>query len=546
MLGDSFLIPLCFLRGSYARLALTVGALAAGVALVCAIELVNRSVLSAFEEVIDTMAGRAALQIGTAGGGSFREEVAETACGVAGVELAVPTVWATAFVADGSGELLTVYGVDITNDAAVRVYKASDARGIPLEDPLAFLNDPGAVLLTREFAGRRGLRIGDRIELETPIGRQRFTIHGLLEPEGIGRVHGGNLVVMDILAAEERFTRAGFVNRVDVVVERDADVTEVKRAIAALLPPGLEVERRGQRKADLNRVMRSMHVVLRAVGLLALAAAFLIAFNRLATLFDERAWQHGVLRAVGARRRAVWWELLKEGFILGACGVALGIPIGIGLARVLLPAIATTTALNAKLLVPDAALALRGWALALAGTLGLLTALLAAVRPAWRAAQVQVADTLRNRGVEHPTARDGAMRIARGAILAAALASVVVALPSRSPISGLLASAGRLLAVALSARPLLDSVATPLKSGSEKYTACGFFAVAALTRNPRRTALTVATLGVGFAGVVWIWVLARVSSAPSSGSFMVFCAVISRSARLIAVTASRRIPSTRG
>ena len=59
-------IPLRFLRGSGRRMSLTVAALACGVAMVSAIDLVNAAVLRAFTEVIDTMAGRAALSI-TAG-----------------------------------------------------------------------------------------------------------------------------------------------------------------------------------------------------------------------------------------------------------------------------------------------------------------------------------------------------------------------------------------------------------------------------------------------------------------------------------------------
>ena len=91
----SFRMPLRFLRGSYSRLALTVIALALGVALVCAIDLVNQAVLRAFVEVIDTMAGRAALQVTAGEGGLFREDVAAKVGAVPGVELAVPVVSAT-------------------------------------------------------------------------------------------------------------------------------------------------------------------------------------------------------------------------------------------------------------------------------------------------------------------------------------------------------------------------------------------------------------------------------------------------------------------
>src|SRR5262245_6813654 len=89
-------MPRRCLRGSGAGLALTVGAIACGVALVCAFDVANRGALQAFEEVVDTMAGRAALQVTAGDGGLFPEEVAARVAEVPGVETALPVVQATA------------------------------------------------------------------------------------------------------------------------------------------------------------------------------------------------------------------------------------------------------------------------------------------------------------------------------------------------------------------------------------------------------------------------------------------------------------------
>src|SRR2546427_7948625 len=80
----SLRLPFRLLRGHTGRLVLTLIALAWGVALVCAIDVVNRAVLSAFVEVIDTMAGRAALEIAAGEGALFPEDVATRAAAVAG------------------------------------------------------------------------------------------------------------------------------------------------------------------------------------------------------------------------------------------------------------------------------------------------------------------------------------------------------------------------------------------------------------------------------------------------------------------------------
>jgi putative ABC transport system permease protein len=506
---DSFRIPLCFLRASYTRLTLTISALAAGVALVCAIDLVNQSVLAAFVEVVDTMAGRAALQVSTGSSGLFAEEVADTVAAVPGVELAVPVVSANAFVTDGSGEILTVHGVDITNDAAIRVYEARDPGGSPIRDPLVFLNHPESLLLTREFAERKHVAVGDSIELETPTGRRRFTIRGLLDPEGVARVYGGNLLVMDLQAAEVAFTEPGLINRVDVVVKRDEDVGRVGSGIATILPQGLRVDPPAQRKADLHAVMRSLQAVLGAVALLGLAGAFLIAFNRLAAVFDERAWQLGVMRAVGARVRAVWLELLKEAFLLGAGGVLIGIPLGVGLGRLLLPLVATTTALSSRMTAPDAKFTLRASSLALAAALGFVTALLAAARPAWRAARVSLSETLLRRGVEVSTQTTRVAWLVRMLVVSASACAIAVQAAGGSPPWGLAATFGIMTAAALFARPLVGLLSLPSVRAASHLTASGLFAMTAFTRRPGRAGLTVATLGVGFGSVIWLSIVAQ-------------------------------------
>ena len=500
-------IPRRFLRGGVGRLALTLAALACGVALVCAIDLVNRAVLRAFEEVVDTMAGRAALSV-TADGSPFPETVADSLAGVAGVELAVPVVSGTAFTTDASGELLTVHGVDVANESAVRVYESRDAGGLELDDPLVFLSQPDSVVITRSFAARHGLRSNDHLELLTPTGRRTFTIRGLLEPQGIARAYGGNLIIMDLPAAQAAFLKPDFVNRIDVIVQRDARVGDVAAAIAQRLAAGLHVEAPSQRKADLHRVMSSLDVMLDALSLIGLAAAFLIIFNRLTTVFETRAWQLGVMRAVGVRGRAIWRELLKESLLLGIVGTAIGIPLGVGVGRLLLPVVSTTAALNFKLVAAEADLALASAAFLIAGALGIGVAVLAAALPAWRIAQRPPVETIRGRGIEH-LAHDRIGWHIR-ALTAVGLAAALVAQGTlRAPVWGLVATAFLAASTALAARPLVrflyPALIGPLHAlvGPSAWLARGSFA-----GNRGRAALTAATIGVGIGSIIWLRMLA--------------------------------------
>jgi ABC-type lipoprotein release transport system permease subunit len=266
-----FRMPRRFMRGQLGRLALTIAALACGVGMVCAIDLVNRAVARGFVDVVDGMAGRAALFVKAGEGGLFREDVAATVAAVPGVLHAVAVVEATAF--DAHGEALAVHGIDVGDEETVRVYEARDRDGFELDDPLVFLSQSDSIVLTRAFAERRGLGVDEPLELMTPTGRRRFVVRGLLEPQGVARLHGGNLVVMDLFAAELHFTAPGFVNRVDVVIAPDADPQRMTSSVRAALPAGLEVDTPVQRKADLNRVMRSLQVMLDAVALVGLVTS---------------------------------------------------------------------------------------------------------------------------------------------------------------------------------------------------------------------------------------------------------------------------------
>lgn len=506
-LAWSLRMPWRFLRAGSGRLALTVAALACGVALVCAIDLVNRAVLRAFVEVVDTMAGRAALHVGAAGA-PIAESLVDRLAGVQGLELAVPVVSGTAFTTDGSGELLTVHGVDIVNESAVRVYEARDAGGLELDDALVFLNQLDSIVVTRRFAARRGLDIGDRIELLTPTGRRSFTVRGLLEPRGIAQAYGGNLIVMDLPAAQAAFLRPGMVNRIDLVVRPDAGVDSVAAAVAARLPAGVRVEAPGQRKADLHKVMASLDIMLDAISLIGLAAAFLIIFNRLTTVFDARAWQLGVMRAVGVRGAAIWRELLKESLLLGIAGTALGVPLGIAVGRLLLPVVATTAALNFKLVAAEADLALASPSFLIAAALGIGVAVLAAALPAWRIAHRPPIDTIRGRGSEAP-ASDAVAWWPRLAVAVALAALLVGQSATRLPLFGLAATALIAAGAALAARPLLRLLYPPLIAavhaalGPSAWLARGSFA-----RNSGRAALTAAMIGVGIGSIIWLRMLA--------------------------------------
>src|SRR5207244_9682173 len=109
-------------RFTFGRMTLSIVAVALGVGLVVAVRLMNAAALDSFVQTLDDMAGRAALSVTAGDGLTLAEDVAEKVSAIPEIEVAAPLVTSVAFPDDSSGELLTVYGVDLTHDADVRLY----------------------------------------------------------------------------------------------------------------------------------------------------------------------------------------------------------------------------------------------------------------------------------------------------------------------------------------------------------------------------------------------------------------------------------------
>jgi putative ABC transport system permease protein len=222
-------------RAAPMRLVLMVGGIAVGVALIAALGIINVSVLSNFRASLERAAGKAALQVvlGT-GEVGFDEGAVAAVSKDDGVANAFGLVRGWLATTDDSGDTLQLFGVDLTTDAM----DSYDVRAVGEQiDELEFLNDPLSVLLTEEYAERRGVKIGDRVPFASPRGIERLHVRGLLRAEGLATVFGGNLAVMDLPAAQRLLGKEARVDQVDVLLRPATDVASsaASRGRASLL-----------------------------------------------------------------------------------------------------------------------------------------------------------------------------------------------------------------------------------------------------------------------------------------------------------------------
>jgi len=490
------------------RLVTTVVAVAAGVALVVAVHGMNEAVLASFLATVDGLAGRAALTITSGEDLAFPEISVGRVASVPGVRLAVPLVRSVAFLDDGSGDALTVMGVDLTNESAVRVYHDVDRPEDVVDDLLAFLSQPDSIIVGGRWAQEHGLGVGSPAELVTPSGLRRFVIRGLVEPQGLGAALGGRVVVMDLYAAERAFTADGLVNQVDVLLDDAADVAQTKAAIQETLPPGLVVSEPAVRRDVVRTTMAGFQTMLLVFAMLAVFAGLVICYSRLRSVFDARTWEIGLLRAVGLSRTVVFVELLKESLLLGGLGVLVGLPAGMVIARFALPAFARGTAINFRMPPVTATLAWQPVSVQLGIAVGVVAAMIAAALPAYRIANTRPVAALRLRGLGAPP-RGGVGRVAiAAACLGGAIAAGFVQRATDVAQLGFVTT-GLLVAGGLVAAGPLVRTGAHLVSRLHAvlFGPVGRLAAAEVAYRVDRETLAVATLGLGLGAVLFFAIL---------------------------------------
>jgi putative ABC transport system permease protein len=497
MFGALWLITFKQWRAHRLRVALTTLGIALGVGVFFAIRTGNATLLDSLRATVEKLAGKATLQI-TAGESGFSEKVLDTVRATPGVQLAEPvieTIVQTGFADEGN---LLVLGVDTTGDQQLRDYQF-DRTQTQISDPLVFLAQPDSILLSRAFADRHGLEVGDKLPIYASDGKKEFTVQGTFKPVGVGEIFGGNIAVMDVYSAQVVFHRGRKFDRIDLMNAPGVPVEVVQQRLRAQLPPGVEVDRPEVRGQALENAVTAMRVGILITSFVALLVGVYIIFNSFTIAVNQRWKEIGILRAVGVEQGNVSRMFLSEAFLMGVIGSLVGIAGGFFLAsaanRVMRGMVAAVygvvaTAAPARLHFDQCILAF---------VLGVAASMIGAWYPARGAACLDPALALHNIEARHRELVLGWKRIGAGVLLLVAGSALVVWTPSRFglPIQFVFATIVLLgLTIVLPILVLWSARALrPIMNwagGSE-----GALAVDAMIQTPRRSAATVGALMVG-------------------------------------------------
>jgi putative ABC transport system permease protein len=304
------------------RTAATAAALMIGVTLATFASVLANGLLDSGERAVLDQVRADRVVTSQTGWDSIPVAAGEAAADADGVAIASAVRWDRASLANG--DAVDVSGVDPATVAAV--YRFTWAEGS--DDAARSLGRDGA-LVRKGFADDHSLAVGDRVELGTPTGtRLTATVRGIFDPPELDSLLGH--VVVSQAAFDAEFERP---SDAFVLVQAHTDAG-LERALAAF--PSADVQTPAQfaeaRHGDLRSVLNLLYVLLA----LAVIVSLFGMVNTLVLAVFERTRELGLLRAVGMTRRQVRRMIRHEGVITALIGSGIGIPLGIGLAALVI------------------------------------------------------------------------------------------------------------------------------------------------------------------------------------------------------------------
>ena len=441
-------------------------AIALGVALGLAVQLIHGVALDEFASGMRRLGGEADLRVLGPREGfddalfaplSARPEVA-LAMPVLDLEVQVPAAGAAgaADAADAANgddaPRLRIVALDVLQAAritpALAPRLADEAGTADERNALRLLGDD-ALFLSAAAQTRFGVAAGDVLTVQAGGQRTTLVVRGGVPGAASGEVLG----VMDIAVAQQAFARIGRLSRIDLRLRDGMALNVAQPALAAALPAGLvaitPAAEAGQNQA-LSRAYRVNLTMLAAMALL--TGAFLV-FSTQWLAVVRRRGMFAVLRALGLDAAALRRALLIEGGVLGLVGGVLGVLLAYALSALLLRYVGADLGGGYFAgVVP--ALRLAPGVSALYLVLGVVAGVAGAWWPAREAAAMAVARGLRS-GDEMSAWAAWPVSL-RGSALAAAVAALLCLLPAWAGVAaGGYAAVLMLLIAAVAALPWL-------------------------------------------------------------------------------------------
>ena len=261
---------------------------------------------------------------------------------------------------------------------------------------------PTEMVANTDLLAALGARVGDTLDvaagfdpqLRTATGRRRLAVVGTAR---FFYTSAGQRVVALPLATLQEMGGPSRADRVSLLMARvrDGADPEATRAWIGRALPQVTAVSTDEALRQVDERLSYFRQLAFILGAISLVVGFLLVTTLVTVSVNERVGEIAVLRAIGVSRGHVVQQIVLEGVAISVAGALLGLVLGIGTARYLNAILSDfpglPVAFDFFVFQPRAA-----WS-----ALALLTAsgILAGAYPAWRAASLPVARTLREEAV---------------------------------------------------------------------------------------------------------------------------------------------------
>jgi putative ABC transport system permease protein len=389
------------IQGRPLRSLLTLLSIVIGVSAIVATSLASNSAQLAQVAMVQSVTGRASLEIEGIGGASMDGKPLEFVAGLEGVEVASPILrrFSNMQIVSGGDEKeptadperkvpksfrVQLMGVIPELDRQVRGYTVLEGKELTND-----ASDKASILMDIGFAASARIQVGTQVKLLTRSFGQTATVIGLIKAKDASAGLQSGLVVAQ-LSTVQRWSQAnGKLDAVQIVLTQDKKPSEMISVIAKQLPEGVKVREPSLRSQISGESTVAMQQGLRLATASALLIAAFIIYNTFQMNVGERRRQLGILRSMGALRKQLLWMIVREGLWLGVVGVLIGCVVGNLGARVL----NQSTAKLLQISIPPSPWTF--WPYFTAAIAGLVVAFLGAFFPALRASRLSPAEAMR-------------------------------------------------------------------------------------------------------------------------------------------------------
>jgi putative ABC transport system permease protein len=306
------------------RTALTVFAVALGVAVVLAIELAGSAATGSFRSSMETLTGDSDLEV-TASGGIPESLVGALASLPYSIRIS-PRIEDYAIVAD-TKQSLPLIGLDLIAEATS--FSNSDhsnkffTQQNPAQDPEQALNNFNAndSIWVGESLHRHA---GDHLRLVINDQSHDYIIHGVY-PDSNGNE---SAIIMDIAAAQYALNRFGRIHRILLKVPQTPSLDDWQQRIRSVLQPGVDLRPQGSGTNENRRMLAAFRWNLRLLSYISLIVGAFLIYNTISVSVVRRRPEIGIVRALGASRNTILVAFVGEAASLGLAGALVGIPLG--------------------------------------------------------------------------------------------------------------------------------------------------------------------------------------------------------------------------